>query len=74
MRIIEATGRRMGISQEKVMVNIEKFGNTTDATIPLLLNDYESKLKKGDNIIITTFGAGFTWGALYLRWGYDSVK
>lgn len=72
MRIIEATGRRMGISNNKVMVNIEKFGNTTDATIPLLLNDYESKLRKGDNIIITTFGAGFTWGALYLKWGYDT--
>jgi len=72
MRIIEATGRRMGIPSERVMVNIENFGNTTDATIPLLLNDYESKLKKGDNIIITTFGAGFTWGALYLKWGYNS--
>ena len=72
MRIIEATGRRMGISTDKVMVNIEKFGNTTDATIPLLLNDYESRLKKGDNIIITTFGAGFTWGALYLKWGYNT--
>jgi 3-oxoacyl-[acyl-carrier-protein] synthase III len=71
MRIIEATGRRMGLSSEKVMINIHKFGNTTDATIPLLLNDYESKLKKGDNIIITTFGAGFTWGAMYLKWAYD---
>jgi 3-oxoacyl-[acyl-carrier-protein] synthase III len=74
MRIIEATGRRMDISSEKVMVNIEKFGNTTDATIPLLLNDYEPKLKKGDNIIITTFGAGFTWGALYLKWAYNTKE
>ncbi|MFN8258308.1 MAG: beta-ketoacyl-ACP synthase III [Bacteroidales bacterium] len=72
MRIIEATGRRMDIPAEKVMVNIEKFGNTTDATLPLLFNDYEQKLKKGDNIIITTFGAGFTWGALYLKWAYNS--
>ncbi len=72
MRIIEATGRRIGLPADKVMVNIENFGNTTDATIPLLLNDYEAKLKKGDNIIITTFGAGFTWGALYLKWGYNA--
>jgi 3-oxoacyl-[acyl-carrier-protein] synthase-3 len=71
MRIIEATGKRMGLSVDKVMINIQKFGNTTDATIPLLLNDYESKLKKGDNIIIATFGAGFTWGAMYLKWAYN---
>jgi 3-oxoacyl-[acyl-carrier-protein] synthase III len=71
MRIIEATGKRMGLSSEKVMVNIDKYGNTTDATIPLLLHDYESKLKKGDNIIIAAFGAGFTWGAMYLKWAYD---
>jgi 3-oxoacyl-[acyl-carrier-protein] synthase-3 len=70
MRIIEATGRRMNLPSEKVMVNIQKYGNTTDATIPLLLKDYESKLKKGDNIIVTAFGAGFTWGALYLKWAY----
>lgn len=74
MRIIEATGRRMGLPPEKVMVNIQNFGNTTDATIPLLLNDYESKLKKGDNIIVATFGAGFTWGAMYLKWAYDPLK
>lgn len=70
LRIIEATGRRMNLPSEKVMVNIQKYGNTTDATIPLLLKDYESKLKKGDNIIVTAFGAGFTWGALYLKWAY----
>lgn len=74
LRIIEATGRRMGLPPEKVMVNIQNFGNTTDATIPLLLNDYESQLKKGDNIIIATFGAGFTWGAMYLKWAYDHQK
>lgn len=71
MRIIEATARRMGISREQVMVNIEKYGNTTAATIPLCLWDYESQLKKGDNLILTSFGAGFTWGSIYLKWGYD---
>lgn len=71
MRIIEATGKRMGLPNEKVMVNIQKYGNTTDATIPLLLSEYESKLKKGDNLIIATFGAGFTWGAMYVKWAYD---
>jgi 3-oxoacyl-[acyl-carrier-protein] synthase-3 len=71
MRIIEATGKRMGLPSEKVMVNIQKYGNTTDATIPLLLAEYESQLKKGNNLIITTFGAGFTWGAMYLKWAYD---
>ncbi len=70
LRIIDATGRRMGLVKEKVMVNIRNYGNTTDATIPLLLKDYENKLKKGDNLIITTFGAGFTWGAMYLKWSY----
>jgi 3-oxoacyl-[acyl-carrier-protein] synthase III len=70
MRIIEATGKRMGLQNEKVMVNIQNYGNTTDATIPLLLADYESKLKKGDNIIIAAFGAGFTWGAMYMKWAY----
>jgi 3-oxoacyl-[acyl-carrier-protein] synthase-3 len=71
MRIIEATGRRMGLPSEKVMVNIQKYGNTTAATIPLLLKDYEQQLKKGDNIIIATFGAGFTWGAMYVKWAYN---
>lgn len=70
LRIIDATGRRMGLPSEKVMVNIEKYGNTTDATIPLVLKDYEGKLKKNDDMIITTFGAGFTWGAVYVKWSY----
>ncbi len=70
MRIIEAVARRMGIEKEKVMINIEKYGNTTAATIPLCLYDYESQLKKGDNVILAAFGAGFTWGAVYLKWAY----
>ncbi len=70
MRIIEATGRRMNLPSEKVMVNIQKYGNTTNATIPLCLWDYEDKLKKGDNIILTAFGGGFTWGAIWLKWAY----
>ncbi|MFO7723679.1 MAG: beta-ketoacyl-ACP synthase III, partial [Bacteroidales bacterium] len=73
MRIIEATARRMGLDPKKVMINIEKFGNTTAATLPLCLYDYESKLKKGDNIILATFGAGFTWGSIYLKWAYDGA-
>ena len=68
MRIIEATGRRMGLPAEKVMVNIQKYGNTTNATIPLCLWDYEKQLNKGDNIILTAFGGGFTWGAIWLKW------
>ena len=68
MRIIEATGRRMAVPVEKVMVNIQKYGNTTNATIPLCLWDYENQLKKGDNIILTAFGGGFTWGAIWLKW------
>lgn len=71
MRIIDAVGRRMGIDKEKVMVNIQNYGNTTAATIPLCLYDYESQLKKGDNIILVAFGAGFTWGTIYLKWAYD---
>ncbi len=71
-RIIDATAQRMGLSSEKVMLNIQKYGNTTAGTIPLCLWDYEKQLKKGDNIIISTFGAGFTWGAVYLKWAYDS--
>lgn len=70
MRIIEAVARRMGIEREKVMVNIEKYGNTTAATIPLCLYDYEKLLKKGDTIVLAAFGAGFTWGAVYLKWAY----
>lgn len=71
LRIIDATGRRMGLPPEKVMVNIENYGNTTDATIPLCLRDYESRLRKGDNLILAAFGGGFTWGAVYLRWSLD---
>jgi len=71
MRIIDAVGRRMGIDKEKVMVNIQNYGNTTAATIPLCLYDYESRLKKGDNIVLVAFGAGFTWGTVYLKWAYD---
>ncbi|MBN2682744.1 MAG: ketoacyl-ACP synthase III [Bacteroidales bacterium] len=71
MRIIEATAKRMGIRKEQVMINIEKYGNTTAATLPLCLWEWESQLRKGDNIILASFGAGFTWGALYLKWGYD---
>jgi len=69
-RIIDATAERMGIGNEKVMLNIQKYGNTTSGTIPLCLWDYESKLKKGDNLIISAFGGGFTWGAIYLKWAY----
>lgn len=71
MRIIEATAKRMGISKEQVMINIERYGNTTAATLPLCLWEWEPKLKKGDNIILASFGAGFTWGAIYLKWAYD---
>ena len=73
MRIIEATAKRMGISKDIVMINITKFGNTTSATIPLLLWEWEKKLKKGDKVIISTFGAGFAWGATYLKWAYDGI-
>ncbi len=76
MRIIEATAKRMGIKKEQVMINIQRYGNTTSATLPLCLWEWEDQLKKGDNIILATFGAGFTWGAMYVKWGYDgkSVK
>ena len=70
-RIIDATAKRMGITDDKVMMNIEKYGNTTAGTIPLLLWDYESQLNKGDNLILAAFGGGFTWGAIYLKWAYD---
>lgn len=73
-RIIDATATRMGLGPEKVMMNIEKYGNTTAATIPLLLWDYERQLKKGDNIILSAFGGGFTWGAIYIKWAYDGSK
>ena len=71
LRIIDATARRMGLSTDKIMINIHKYGNTSAATIPLCLWEWESKLKKGDNIILAAFGAGFTWGAVYLKWAYD---
>ena len=69
-RIIEATANRMGVSMDKVMLNIQKYGNTTSATLPLCLAEWENQLKKGDNLLLTTFGAGFTWGGLYLKWSY----
>lgn len=68
-RIIDATANRMGIGPEKVMLNIHKYGNTTAATIPLCLWDYESRIKKGDNLVLAAFGGGFTWGAAYVKWG-----
>jgi 3-oxoacyl-[acyl-carrier-protein] synthase-3 len=71
LRIIDATGRRMGLAQEKVMINIENYGNTTTATIPLCIWEYEKKLKKGDILILAAFGGGFTWGSIYLKWAYD---
>ncbi|MCG1037391.1 beta-ketoacyl-ACP synthase III [Polaribacter sargassicola] len=71
-RIIEATAKRVGVSSEKVMMNIQKYGNTTSATLPLLLADYENQLKKGDNLIFAAFGGGFTWGAAFLKWAYNS--
>ena len=74
LRIIKATGERMGLPAEKVMVNIQKYGNTTSATIPLCLYEWEDQLKKGDNLILASFGAGFTWGAIYLKWGYTKGK
>jgi 3-oxoacyl-[acyl-carrier-protein] synthase-3 len=70
-RIIDATASRMGIGEEKVMLNIQKYGNTTAATIPLCLWDYESQLKKGDKLILAAFGGGFTWGSAYITWAYD---
>ena len=71
-RIIDATAKKMGIGDKKVLMNIERYGNTTSATIPLLMWDFESKFKKGNNLILVAFGGGFTWGALYLKWAYDT--
>ncbi|UII77697.1 ketoacyl-ACP synthase III [Flagellimonas sp. HMM57] len=71
-RIIDATANRMGVDADKVMINIHKYGNTTSATLPLLLHDYEKQLKKGDNLIFAAFGGGFTWGSIYLKWAYNS--
>ena len=71
-RIIDATADRMGIKESKVLMNIDKYGNTTAATIPLILSDFENQFRKGDNIIFAAFGGGFTWGASYLKWAYNS--
>jgi 3-oxoacyl-[acyl-carrier-protein] synthase-3 len=72
LRIIDATANRMNLPKEKVMINIEKYGNTTAATIPLCLWEWEKKLKKGDNIVLAAFGGGFTWGATWVKWAYDT--
>jgi 3-oxoacyl-[acyl-carrier-protein] synthase-3 len=74
LRIIEATARRMGINREQVMINIERYGNTTSATIPLCLWEWENQLKKGDKVILAAFGGGFTWGSIYMKWAYDGKK
>lgn len=74
VRIIDAAVSRAGVSPEKVMVNIQKYGNTSAGTIPICLWEWEDKLKKGDNIILTAFGAGFSWGSIYLKWGYDGKR
>ncbi|MDL5510459.1 beta-ketoacyl-ACP synthase III [Arenibacter sp. M-2] len=71
-RIIDATSNRMGLEDSKVMMNIQRYGNTTSATLPLLLSDYERQLKKGDNLVFAAFGGGFTWGSIYLKWAYNS--
>lgn len=71
-RIIDATANRMGVDSSKVMMNIQKYGNTTSATLPLLLADYEDQLKKGDNLVFAAFGGGFTWGSIFLKWAYNS--
>jgi len=73
MRIIEAVARRMGLIKEKVMINIQRYGNTTAATIPLCLWEWEHKLHKGDKLVLSAFGGGFTWGAVYLKWAYDPI-
>lgn len=72
LRIIDATGHRMGLDPSKVMINIQRYGNTTSATIPLCLYEWEKQLHKGDNLILSAFGAGFTWGSVYLKWAYDT--
>ncbi len=72
-RIIDATANRMELEPSKVMMNIQKYGNTTSATLPLLLNDYEKQLKKGDNLVFAAFGGGFTWGSIYLKWAYNTA-
>jgi 3-oxoacyl-[acyl-carrier-protein] synthase-3 len=74
LRIIDATRRAMGLPEEKVTINIHKYGNTTNGTIPICLYEWESEFKKGDNIILAAFGGGFTWGAVYIKWAYDAPK
>jgi 3-oxoacyl-[acyl-carrier-protein] synthase-3 len=69
-RIIDATANRMNLDPEKVLMNIERYGNTTAGTIPLLFHDFEKQFKKGDNLVLASFGGGFTWGAVYLKWAY----
>ena len=73
LRIIDATVSRLGLTKEKVMINIQKYGNTTAATIPLCLWEWKDQLKKGDLIVLSAFGGGFTWGATLVKWGYDSI-
>ena len=73
-RIIDATAKRTGVGDEKVMLNIEKYGNTTNGTIPLCLWEWENQLNKGDNIVLAAFGGGFTWGSIFIKWAYDSKK
>jgi 3-oxoacyl-[acyl-carrier-protein] synthase-3 len=70
-RIVDATANRMELETSKVMMNIDRYGNTTSATLPLLLFDYEKQLKKGDNLVFAAFGGGFTWGSIYLKWAYN---
>jgi len=72
-RIIAATYERMGLPEEKVMINIDRYGNTTNGTLPLCLWEWEKQLHKGDNIVLAAFGGGFTWGATYIKWAYDTV-
>ncbi len=72
LRIIDATAERMGLDKNKVMINIDHFGNTTNGTLPLLLWEWENKLKKGDNLVLSAFGGGFTWGSIFLKWAYNS--
>jgi 3-oxoacyl-[acyl-carrier-protein] synthase-3 len=74
LRIIDATAERMGLNRDKVMINIDHFGNTTNGTLPLLLWEWEEKLKKGDNLVLSAFGGGFTWGAIYLKWAYNKTN
>ncbi len=74
VRIIDATAKRIGVPYEKVMINIDRVGNTSSASVPICLAEWEDKLKKGDNLILAAFGAGFTWGAVYLKWAYDGKK